>query len=136
MLCITVSQSGGAESLAVVVYHHGTEDNLIASIPIDITNGEVVESVAKPWTAAIVGVPAPALSQLVGVGIYIEGTHLVAGVATASKKDAGLASVEIRCTEIVFGRAVSGIVLSPNGGIVTFITLETWKRICHRGVNR
>ena len=129
-----MSESCRAESFAVVVNHHRTKDNLITSVPIHIANGEVVVTIAKPRAGAVIGIPTPALRQLVGGWINIQGTHLVLGVATTSQEDAGLASVQIRSTKIVLGRAVTRVVLTPYSRIVAFATLETWEWVCHRGV--
>ena len=129
-----MSEPCGAESLSVVVNHHGTEDDFIASVPVNISNGEVVETIAKPRSRS--GIPTPELSQLVSLRINVQRTHLVLAVTATSKEDAGFAPIKIRGTEIVLGRTVSCVVFTPNGGIVTFIAFETGKRVCHRGVCR
>ena len=114
VLCVAVSESCGAETLAVVVDNHASEDNLIASVPVHVGNLEVVESIAEVGVVpSAVVVPAPALREFVGDGVDVECTHLMTRVAPAPEKDAGVASVEERCSEVVLGGAVAGVVLSP-----------------------
>ena len=72
VLCVAVTQSGGAESLAVIIDNHRTEHNLVASVPVNIGNLIVMESVAKPGVVpSAVAVPAPALGEGMGGGVYI-----------------------------------------------------------------
>ena len=99
VLRIAMPQACGGEPLAVVVNHHRAEDYLVAAVPVDIGYAEVVEALAEPFVAGVL-IPAPSLREGVCLGVYIEGTHLVPGVAAAPQEDAGLASVEHGCTEV------------------------------------
>ena len=64
--------------------------------------------------------------------IHIQGTHLVAGIAATAQEDAGMASVQIRCTKVMLARSVTRIIRSPCGSIIGFTILETRERIVHR----
>ena len=133
VLGVAVTQAGGAETLSVVVDNHRAEDYLVAAVPVGVGNLEVVEAVAKPGVAPSgVVVPAPALRQLMGDGVHVEGAHLVAGIAAAAEEDAGLAAVEEGCAEVVLRRAVARVGLAPGGGIVGLALLEAGQRVGHR----
>ena len=58
----------GTESLAVIINNHGAKDDFVASVPVYITDGEIVVPVTKPRAAACVLVPAPLLFQFMSVG--------------------------------------------------------------------
>ena len=127
MLGIAVSETSSGESLTVVVDHHRAKHNLVATVHIDIGYCIVVVALTLPRAVAVV-VPAPALRQLVGSGINVVGNHLVAGVDTACQEDAGLAAIEIRCTEEVLRTAVS-IAVAPGAVQVALARLQTLQRI-------
>ena len=59
MLRITMSQSCGTKSLAVIIYHHLSKDDFVSSVHIYISNGKIMISIAKPCTTQII--PAPSL---------------------------------------------------------------------------
>ena len=111
MLGIAVSQSGGGQSLAVVVDGHRTEHNLIPSVPVDVGHDIVVVTLSVPAAWRIV-VPGPAGRELVGGGIHVVGNHLVAGIDTTGEEDAGLLAVQIRGTEEILRRAVA-VAIAP-----------------------
>ena len=136
VLRVTVAISSGAETFTIIVDNHRTEDDFITSVPIDIADGEVVEAVAIPWACpSLIIAPRPRFAdgQLMGGWIDIEGAHLVLGVATTSEEDAGLASIQIRSTEIVLAGAVPSVVLPPHYRIVALSCFKTRQRIIHRG---
>ena len=100
MLCVTVSETCGGKSLAVVVYDHGAKAYLITSVPVDIGNAEVMISLSLPRSIGIVE-PSPALLQRVCSRVNIVCYHLVTCVYTTCKEDAWFLAVEIRSTEEV-----------------------------------
>ena len=127
MLGISVSEACGGESLTVVVDYHRAKHNLIAPVHIDIGYGIVVVALSLPRAVAVV-VPAPALLQLVGVGIYVVGNHLVAGVDAARQEDAGLTAVEIGSAEEELRTAVT-IAVAPGAVQVALARFQTLQRI-------
>ena len=112
MLCVAVSETGGAESLTIVVDDHRAEADLVASVPVDISNGIVVVALSIPGTSRRVAGPAPARGEVVRCRIHIEGYHLVAGVDTTCEEDTGLMTVEIRGAKEVLRTAVT-IAVAP-----------------------
>ena len=48
VLGVAMSQTGGGESLPVVVDDHGAEDNLVAAVPVHIGDAEIMVALAKP----------------------------------------------------------------------------------------
>ena len=95
---VTVSQTCGGKSLAVVVNDHGTKNNFVSAIPIDISNSVVMITLSLPWTVGVV-VPLPTYFQLVGGRVHIVSNHLMTGVDASCQEDAGLATIQIRCAE-------------------------------------
>ena len=132
MLGVAVAQACRHQSVAVVVDDHRAEDNLVAAVHVDVGNVEVVEAVAKPGRRGVVAVPAPALGQLVGLGIDVEGTGFVARVATAAQEYRGVAPVQVGSAEVVLAGAVARIVTAPHGGIVRLARLEAGQGVGHR----
>ena len=130
MLGVAMSEAGSTESLAVVVDDHRAEADLVASVPVDISNRIVVVSLPVPGTARRVAVPAPACGELVCRRIHVEGNHLVAGVDTAGEEDAGLVTVEIRSAEEVL-RAAVAVAVAPGLLQVGLAVLESFQRIVH-----
>ena len=109
MLSIAVPESCGGQSVARVVENHGAVDNLVASVHINVGNGEVVEAVAKPRRAAFVAVPTPDDRQLMRGRVHVQRASLDSGVATAPEEDAGLAAIDIGSANIMFLHAVSQV---------------------------
>ena len=100
MLCVTMSETCGGKSLAIVVYDHRAETYLITSVPVDIGNAEVMISLSLPRSVGIVE-PSPALLQRVCGRVDIVCNHLVTCVYTTCEEDAWFLAVEIRSTEEV-----------------------------------
>ena len=134
VLGVAVAESCRTEPLAVVVDHHRTEHDLVASVPVHIGYLEVVVALSEVGRRTAVLIPAPPLGQLVGQRIHVQGTELVAGVAATAQKDAGMASVQEWCTEVVLRRAVASVGLAPDGGVVALAVLKAWQRIGHRRI--
>ena len=81
-VAVTIARSG--ETVARIVDNHRAKDYLVTAVHVDIGNTEVVEAIAKPGRFAVVAVPAPALGQLVGCGIHVKYTELMARVAATA----------------------------------------------------
>ena len=113
VLGITVSIAGGAQAEAVVVDHHRAEDNLVAAVPVHITYGEVVVTVAEPRAGAIVRLPIPLAGQLVGLWIHFVCGKLMFRIAATAKEDARVTAVDERSAEIMLGGAVAYDTLTP-----------------------
>ena len=93
VLGIAMTEAGSAQSLAVVVDDHGTEADLVTSVPIDIGNRIVMIALAVPGRTRCVAVPAPALGELMGGRVYVESDHLMARVDAASHENAWFLTV-------------------------------------------
>ena len=141
VLGIAMTEPGGRETVARIVENHGAEHYLVATVHIHIGNGEVVEAVAEPGRLRVVAVPAPELSELVGLRIHLQCTHLVARVAATAQEDGWRAAIQIGCAEIVLARTVTRVLLAPDGGILSrsliinvsgLALLESGQRIEHR----
>ena len=126
-VAVTIARSG--EAVARIVDNHRAEDNLVTPVHVDVGNTEVVEAIAKPGRFAVVAVPAPALGQLMGRGIHVERTELMARVAAAPQEDGRVAPVEIGSAEVVLRGTMSRVVGSPDGGIVALAALKAGQRI-------
>ena len=100
MLCVTMSETCCGKSLAIVIDNHGAETYLVASVPVDIGNAEVMISLSLPRSVGIVE-PSPALLQRMCGRVNIVCNHLVTCVYTTCKEDAWFLAVEIRSTEEV-----------------------------------
>ena len=98
MLGIAVPEARRGKPLAIVVNDHRAEDNLVASVPVNICHAVVV--VALPFPRAVgVACPAPALRQFMGGGIDVVGHHLVTGIDASGQEEAGMLSVEVWSAE-------------------------------------
>lgn len=93
VLGIAMTEAGSAQSLAIVVDDHGTEADLVTSVPVDIGNRVVVVALAVPGRTRRVAVPAPALGELMGGRVYVESDHLMARVDAASHENAWFLTV-------------------------------------------
>ena len=103
MLGVAVTKTGCGESAAVVVDNHRAEADLIAAVPVDVGNTEVMIAVTVPGIAPTVVVgPLPIERELMGGGIDAEGLHVVLRVAAAAEEDERMTAIEERRTEIVF----------------------------------
>ena len=125
MLGITMTKARGRESIARIVNDHRAEYDLITSVHIHIGNGEVMETITKPRRIAVVAIPAPTLRQLVGLLVHIEGTELMTRVTTTSQEDAGITTIQIRCTKVMLGGTVARIAGTPHRSIVALATFKT-----------
>ena len=112
MLSVTMTIACRREAVSVVIDDHRTVAYLVATVPVDISNGIVVIAVTVPRRAGGVAVPVPALGQLMSSRVNIQGHHLMTGIDTACKEDAGFAAIQIGCTKEVFRRAVA-IAVAP-----------------------
>ena len=133
MLCIAMTESGGREPVACIVDHHRTKHDLVTTVTVNIGNGKVMESIAKPWRTAIVAVPSPTLSKFVSILVYIKGTELMARVAATSQEDAGITAIQIRRTKVMLGSTVACITGPPHRCIARLSRFKTRQRIVHRG---
>ena len=130
MLCVTVSETGGAESLTIVVDDHRAEADLVASVPVDISDTIVMVSLSIPGASRSVAVPTPACGELMCRRIHVEGNHLVASIDATCEEDAGLMTVEIGRTEEVLRAAVT-IAVAPRFGKIRLAILESFQRVVH-----
>ena len=71
VLSVSVSISRCAESLSIVVDDHGTIDNLITSVLIDIGYDIVMIAVAVPRTGTVVTLPTPFYRQVMCPRIHL-----------------------------------------------------------------
>ena len=118
MLGVAVAVAGSSQTVACIIDNHRAKDNLITTVAVDIGDSIVVETVAKPGRTALIAVPAPTLSEFVGQRIDIEGAELVACITAAAQEYRGIATIEIRSTEIVLGGTVTRIFVTPHGSIL------------------
>ena len=116
VLGIAVSQTCGVQALSVVVNHHRAKTNLVASVPVNISNAEVM--IALSMVGPRFSFPLPVLRQFVCGGINTEGLHVVLRVTAAAYEDVRVASIQEGSTEVVLSRAVT-IAVTPVVGIAT-----------------
>ena len=103
MLGVAVTETGCRESAAVIVDDHRAKADLIAAVPVDVGNTEVMIAVTVPGIApAVVVGPLPIERELMGGGIDAEGLHVVLRVTAAAEEDERMTAIEERRTEIVF----------------------------------
>ena len=126
---ITMTKTGSGKAKAIVIDDHRTEDDLIASVPIDIGNGVVMIALPVPRTGRV-AIPAPTLHELVGSRIDIEGNELMTRVDTTTQEDAGLLAIEIGRAEEVLRTAVA-ITIAPSilDEVVVSRTAEKMTRV-------
>ena len=125
VLCITMTETGSGKTISIIVNHHRSEHDLIATIPIHIGHSIIVKALSVPRRTYTVAIPAPALAQLMGTGIHVECNHLVTGIDTTGKENARLAAIQIGCAEEMLRGAVS-ITITPGFfqvGLTAFQTL-------------
>ena len=126
---IAMTESCGRKAESIVIDDHRTEDDLIASVPIDVGNGVVMIALSVPRTGRV-AIPAPTLHELVGSRIDIEGNELMTRVDTTTQEDAGLLAIEIGCAEEVLRTAVA-ITIAPSilDEVVVSRTAEKMTRV-------
>ena len=117
--------------MAVVVDDHRAETYLVASVPVHVGDAIVVVALPVPGRAGRITVPAPALLQLVGRRIHVEGNHLVAGIDAACQEDARIATVQVGCAEEVLRRAVA-IAVTPGSLQAGLSILQSLQGILYR----
>ena len=129
VLGIAVTQTCRGEAVTIVVDHHRTETDLIAPVPVHVGDGIVVIALSVPGAGCVV-VPSPALCQLVGVRIHVEGNHLMTGIDAPGQEDARLAAVETRGSEEMLRRAVA-VAVAPGCSQVGLTVLQTLQRVVY-----
>ncbi len=128
MLSIAMPQARCRKTFTVVVNHHRTKHNLVASVPVHVGYSEVVIALSLPRTICVV-VPSPAQLQLVSRRIHVVCHHLVARINASCQEDTGLVSIQIRCAKEILRTAVS-VAVAPSSVEVVFTTFQSCQRIC------
>ena len=110
---ITMTETGGRKALTIVINHHGTPDDLVTTIPIDIGDGIVVIALSIPRRTSLIISPLPTHVESMGRWIDIISDKLMAGIDTTTEEDARMLAIEIRRTIEVLARAVT-ITVTPS----------------------
>ena len=104
---ITMPETGGVQSFAIVVNHHVAIDDFITAVLVHVGYHIVVVAVAKPigTRCGAMGraVPFPACGEFMGGGVHVEGDHLVPHIDATTKEDAGFPAIKIGGSKEIFG---------------------------------
>ena len=84
MLGVAVAVSCSSQTIARIIDDHRAEDNLVATVAVDIGDSIVVETVAKPGRTTLIAVPAPQLGQFVGLLVNAKRAELMTRIGTTA----------------------------------------------------
>ena len=121
---ITMTKSCCRKTLTIVINHHGTPDDLVTTIPIDIGDGIVVIALSIPRRTRLIVGPLPTHVESMSRWIDIVSDKLVAGIDTTTEEDARMLAIEIRRTKEVLAAAMT-IAITPSSLQISLACFQT-----------